>query len=276
MQQPTFWNIRQDFLKASPEDVLNGVIGDDRNNYDTATEAHKDYLEIVDNLLVFYISVLQEFFRNLERWQNDDKIRSAVEMLSSAFNFLLLARHAVLLGYYPEVQGILRDAHERYTRVPVFLLTPNMAKQFLAGKEIKQAEIDRALAKVLEKDDAQVLQVQKRLREHYGYQSTEVHPNLTSSSTLLRHPSVKLSSQMDEEARRVVGRDATVGGLMGPQVGHLVLMSLSSSLMIASIVSFRALEASGIADSPKHLRSYQETIDRLQKQVVENAPSSAT
>ena len=174
------WHLTDDFNKLPPRDVLKNILRDDRKNYDRAELELGEDIKLMDDAIVLYIESLQAAYRLMGEWKSNDSNRAAIAMMISTLNYVLLARHSIMLGYYPEVRDLLRSCYERISRGYLFFYSKNYANRFLSsGKQIKQSEVDKELSR-LEKDPDKSREVFKSLREYYGFYSDVAHPNLKS------------------------------------------------------------------------------------------------
>ncbi len=218
-----------DFNKLPARDVLKNILRDDRKNYDRAESELSEDFEFLDDAIVLYIESLQAAYRLVDKWKDNDSNRAAMAMLISTLNYILLARHGILLGYYPEVRDLLRSCHERISRCPLFFSDGETARRFLAGKEIWQNEVNQKLSK-LEKDLDKREEIRKSLNEYYGWLSEDVHPNLKSFR----------ARYGEKELGERVGLQCVFGGLMSAERGHVtvirILQTVLSALRILGVI----------------------------------------
>ena len=176
-------------------------------------------------------------------------------MACSALNYLFLARHAILLGYFSEARNLLRGCHERITRCYLFYADPQEAKKFLAGDKLcnksEQSYVDKTVAAILDKNDGNC--VFQKLRTMYRFQSAIVHPNLESLS------SRTLGSKTEQLSERVVNNQV-FGGLLAADLGKMYLFSvIQSTLFALSVIRVVFEESSGNWD--KEFERIQRTYD---------------
>ena len=150
-------------------------------------------------------------------------------MLASALNYILLARHGILLGYYPEAHDLLRSCYERISRCYLFFYSKRFANRFLAGKKIAQCEVDEELSR-LEHDPSRQEELFAGLRQYYRWFSDAAHPNLGS-----------FAGRYGEKALgQRVGLECRIGGVLSNELGHAsvirVLQTVLSALRVLAVV----------------------------------------
>ena len=219
------WHTRSDFLTSEAPDVVRGILCDDRRNYARAESELGRELALLDDALALFVTSLQGGYRNRSEWEENASVKAAAAMASSALNYLFLARHAVLLGYFAEARNILRGCHERMTRCYLFYADVNEAQKFLSGKKLtgrsEQSYVDSRVAAILEADNAF-----EALRAMYRSQSSLVHPNLESLSARTAGP------ESEELSERVV-KYPIFGGLLSPDLGRLTVCAVVQSTLFA-------------------------------------------
>lgn len=228
-----YWHIT-DPVGKKPAEILKGLLDDDSRNYQKAGAILKTEISLLDEALALYIEVLLAAYKQHNEWKDNAPIRASLAMAQSALNYFLLARHGVLLGYYPEVRSLLRDSHERVSRCELFRWKPEFAQKFLKGRQIKQEEVDVALASIFEEE--QEAEVHQNLRQLYKDASQKVHPNLESfeARDLGKHGS-------DKDLGEDVGKEYNLGGMMGGdyaaiEVMHVVAVVASGLTVLIHLV----------------------------------------
>jgi hypothetical protein len=216
------WYVRSGFTKFPAKDVLEKTLEDDRKNYDRATSEIKQEIQILDEAIILFIKSLQVVYIQMDKWKINNSIRASVAMLTSILNYILVARHMVLFGYFPEVQEIIRSCYERTSRGYLFFYSLEYADKFLSGEQIKQKTVDDELSK-LEKDPAKKSELYRGLRQYYGHISEVTHPNLKSFE--YRYWSKDLGS--------TVGLDCVFGGVMSSQLGYIVITRVLQTTLSA-------------------------------------------
>lgn len=216
------WYLRSDFTKFPAKDVLEKTLEDDKKNYDRATSELKQEIQILDEAIILFIESLQVLYIQLDKWKTNNSNRASMAMLTSILNYIVVARHMVLFGYFPEVQEILRSCYERTSRGYLFFYSLTYANEFLSGKQIKPKTIDEELSK-LEKDPAKKSEIYRGLRQYYGYLSEVAHPNLKSFE--YRYWSEDLSSR--------VGLECVFGGVMSFERGYIVITRILQTTLSA-------------------------------------------
>ncbi len=173
-------NVGKSFIESSPREVLEQILSDDRLNYDDASKKFSHYIKVLDNGIILFIVLLQEAHRHPDDWKNNVSLKAAIMMASAALNYILLERHGILMGYYPETRDLSRSCYERMTRCLAFSLDANLAKKFTSGGIIWQKDVDKILTKYLAKANKHQDNTLKELRANYKFKSGLVHPNVSS------------------------------------------------------------------------------------------------
>jgi hypothetical protein len=217
------WYLRNDFTKLPAKDILESTLEDDRKNYDRAITELEQEIKILDEAIILFIQSLQAAYIQIDKWKTNNSNRASIAMLVSVLNYILVARHMVLLGYFPEIQEILRSCHERTSRSYLFFYSLEYANKFLSGEQIKQATVDDELSK-LEKDPDKKSDIYRDLRKYYrDYLSGVAHPNLKSFE--YRNGSEDLSSR--------VGLYPLLGGIMSSERGYIVITIILQTTLVA-------------------------------------------
>jgi hypothetical protein len=227
-----------------------GILGDDKKNYKRAESELSVEVSLLDDALTLYVTSLQGGYRSLDEWKDNVSVKAAVAMANSTLNYLLLARHAVLLGYFAEARNLLRGCHERMTRCYLFYADKNEAQRFFSGKQIDQKDVDQRLATIWKGND-----VHGTLREMYRSQSSLVHPNLDSLSARTDGP------ESEELSERVV-KYPLFGGLLSSDLGKPILFTVIQSILFAlSVIRVIFVETSG--DWDKEYAKIKESVDKF-------------
>ena len=216
------WHLTDDFSKLPARDVLKNILRDDRRNYDRAGLELGEDIKLLDDAIILYIESLQAAYRLVDKWKSNVSNRAAMAMIESTLNYVLLARHGILLGYYPEVQDLLRSCYERITRCYLFFHSGKFANRFLAGKQITQSVVHEELSK-LEKDKDNRKVLFKGFRKYYGFMSDVAHPNLKSFAARLGN----------KDLGERVGLGHVFGGLMGSKLGHVAIIRIIQTVLSA-------------------------------------------
>ena len=223
------WHLSDDFNELPASDALKKIIADDRKNYDRAESELGEDIELLNGATVLYVESLQAAFKQRDTWRGNSSTRAAIAMLVSTLNYILLARHGILLGYYPEVRDLLRSCHERICRGYVFFHNETFANRFLSGEKIAQRDVDKELSR-LEEDPVKREELHTNLRGYYSFMSDVAHPNLKSFQA--RYGEKDLGER--------VGSEYVFGGLMSAQRGHVtiirILQTVLSALRILGII----------------------------------------
>lgn len=239
------WHLTDDFTKLPAKDILNNILRDDKKNYDRAEAELGGDLELLDEAIVLYIESLQAAYLMTDKWRGNNSNRAAIAMLVSTLNYILIVRHGVLLGYYPEVRDLLRCCYERITRSFLFFHKKIFADRFLSGEEIKPLEVDKGLSE-LENEPEQREHFFVSLRQYYGTISKVAHPNLKSFE----------ARYGDKELGERVGLEYLVGGIISAKQGHITIVAIIQTVLMAlKILGVILPEESGSWD-----RKYQQII----------------
>jgi hypothetical protein len=202
--------------------VLRNLIRDDRKNSKKAESELGEDIKLLDDAIVLYIESLQAAYRLRDKWKSNNSNRAAIAMEVSTLNYILLARHGILLGYYPEVRDLLRSCYERISRCYLFFYSEKFADRFLSGKQIKQSVVDEELSKLEKAPDKRGL-LFKDLRKYYGFMSDTAHPNLKSFE----------ARYGEKDLGKRVGLEFVFGGFMSHKLGHIVIIRLLQTVLSA-------------------------------------------
>jgi len=248
-----------DFLKLKPLDILKSIIEDDKANYNKAESELGKEIQLLDNAIALYIELLQAAHRHKDEWQDKASLQAAIAMAVSTLNYVLFARHGILLGYYPEARDLLRGCHERITRCYLFFADEAEAESFLSGRKIWQKDVRKKLARILAEEKEEQQQIREYLKEYYGEMSEDVHPNLASLKARALVPELKTS----------IALALVIGGFLSHRLGQTVIVVLLQSLITAlHILSAVVSEQTGKwnkdyerikADSNKLLKQLKES-----------------
>ncbi len=222
------WHLTNDFLKLSAADVFKHILRDDKNNYNRS-ESELDVIKLLDSAIILYVESLQAAYRLVDKWENNISNQAAMALLGATLNYILLARHGVLLGYYPEVRDLLRSCFERISSCCVFFHDENFARRFLSGEEIRPSKIREELSK-LEQDPDKSRELHGRLGKYYKSLCKVVHPNLKSFQ--IRYG----GKDLDER----VGLDYMFGGLQSLKVGNAAILGVLQ-IVLSALHMFRAI-----------------------------------
>jgi len=216
------WHLTDDFTKLPAREVLNNILRDDRKNFERAESELAEDIKLLDDAIVLYMEALQAAYRLIDKWKDNNCNRAAIAMLTSTLNYILLARHGILLGYYPEVRDLLRSCYERISRCYLFFYIKKFANRFLGGKKIKQYEVDKELSR-LENDPGKQEELLINLRQYYGFFSDVAHPNRKS-----------FEARYGEKAiGEKVGLEYLIGGVMYAELGHVTVIRILQTVLSA-------------------------------------------
>jgi len=213
------WHITGDFSKLLAKDVLRNVVRDDKKNYDRAESELGEDIELLDDAITLYIGSLQAAYRLIDKWKDNVSNRAAIAMMISALNYIVLARHGLMLGYYPEVCDLFRSCYERISRCYLFFHGEKFSRRFLSGEQIGQSEVDKELSRLEDLDKRNELL--RSLRTYYGSMSDVAHPNLNSFA----------HRYGERELDKRVGLEFVFGGIMSSKLGHVTIIRLLQTVL---------------------------------------------
>ncbi len=142
-------------------------------------------------------------------------------MAEDTLNYILLARHSVLLGYVPEVEALIRSCYERTTRCYLFFANQKKAHAFLSGEQISQVCVDSEGKKLLRTDKAE--DTFYGLRKVYKRMSSTTHPNLQS---------LEMRYRGAQNLKERVGVDPVFGGMLTKRVGEVTIGRLVLQVLL--------------------------------------------
>jgi len=265
-----FWNLQSDLLKRAPEELMESLLDDDAANRERTLKELSDHIGFLDRWLTYALALIQGWYRSKEEWQESESPRAMMAMATDAFNYLLLTRHAITMGYYGESQGLIRDAHERTTRALLFLADEKSASAFLRGKQLSQSPVDSKLAELVDTDSDEML---KGLRGKYDRLSELAHPNLRS--LIFRTVDIDpLRFEEDQvlELGKKVGLSPTIGGLTGEHYGQSAILHAASEVQILAGVLRRGAKNRDGVWRPE----YDALVEELERRYEEAAASAPT
>ena len=261
-----FWHVRNDFLTSEPRNVVSGIFDDDKKNYARAESELSKEVTLLNDALALFVTSLQGGYRSESEWQDNISVKAAVAMANSALNYLFLARHAVLLGYFPEARNLLRGCHERITRSYLFFIDKDEAQKFLSGKKLseksEQRYVDKKVAAILKANKAL-----ETLRSTYRHQSSLVHPSLESLSARTA------GSESEKLSERVV-KYPLFGGLLSSDLGKPVIFTvIQATLFALSVIGVIFEETSGTwkKEFNRILQSYNTFLNQVRNSKSESA-----
>jgi len=248
-----FWHVRNDFLTSEPRQVVRGIFDDDKKNYQKAELELSKEVALLDDALTLFVTSLRGGYHDVDKWRNNVSVKAAVAMANSALNYLFLARHAVMLGYFPECRDLLRSCHERITRCYLFFADKEEAERFFSGKQIEQKDVRKKLSCILASgNDEKQSEILKMLQASYNHQSQVVHPNLESLSARTDGPET-------EKLNERVVKYPIFGGMLSSDLGKSVIFAvIQATLFALSVIKVIFEETSGTYDKEfsRILQSY--------------------
>lgn len=221
------WTVGCSLEGSDAQDILIKLLKDDKYNYDRAISEFRVYIQALDDAIVLFIELLQTMHNRMNEWKDVPNIRAAIALAQEALNYVLLARHGVLLGYLPEVRVLVRSCYEYMTRSYLYFHDESEAKKFLSGKTIKQAVVDQRLRRLIaanNPDEANTLY--KIARDTYSEQSELIHPNILSLAS-------RTLSLSDEEVGQRAGIYPRFGGYLSNIRGKSGLLSVAGVLLMS-------------------------------------------
>ena len=263
-----FWNLSI-FLEGDPKKLVKETLDADRKNASLSEVAVKEWLDIYDRGLVFLFAALQSSYKFKEGWIGKDNLRSALAMIASATNHLILIRHAISMGYYPESQSLFRGVHERSSLALSFVVAPEIAVKFLKGDRINQPEVDRSIADAFadESDPEVSKEIYADFRGKFARRSKLAHPNLQSFvGRTAEFTYEEWKANEIEALANSVGKDIFLGGMQSQPTAMAHLGDgLHEALEVMSVLVMIITDESGqLMDSYRELRKVIEAqIEKL-------------
>lgn len=254
------WHWNGSFLNKNPKDILEKLLKDDKANYKKAESELSGTIELLDRAIILYIEALKGAYRKLDEWKFRLNLRAAMAMAGSALNYVLLARHSILLGYYPEARDLLRGCHERITRCYLFHADDEATNKFFSGEQIKQSEVDNKLAELLG-EDKNKKDILSSLRQSYAYSSAVVHPNIKSLEVRTLPPEEGM------DFKECVGIYTTIGGVMASGFGETVILAAISTMRFALKV-IGAVLVEGTGKWKQDFSAIEKEADKLLERLV--------
>ncbi len=259
MENNPIWHISNKLLETNPKDVVKKILEDDKANYERASKELSGVIELLNSSMILFIASVQGAHKRIEHWKGDVSVRAGMAMAEATFNYALLARHSVLLGYISEAEALFRSCYERTTRSFLFFANSEMATRFLKGEKIGQVDVDKEIAKLGTEDKAKELY--ESLREMYAHTSEVVHPNLKS---------LELRYMMDKNLQENVGLKPAFGGILNDGIAQAVICRvIHAMLFILKVIRMKFEEESGEWDKEfKRIYDNKEALlDRLKSEL---------
>ena len=265
-QDNPYWNLNLNLLKGKPKDILQEILRSDEANREQAATEFAKILGKIDKGLLLFIEVIQQALRQHKDWEEDVKLHAAMSMATSLFNYLLLARHTILMGYFSEARSLYRDCFERRTRLMLFRYDEPSARRFLDGKTINQDEVNKKLVTHLIQSEPDRLEIRNALKREYREKSDAVHPSL--SGMALR---TLVTSKGGPALSAKVGIDTYLGGLLSSELGPPVLFAYMHEVNESlGAIQHVAKEESGGWESD--YKDFQKELEALKEDVMKNMP----
>jgi hypothetical protein len=186
--------------------------------------------------MIVLIELIQGLYKVRAEWVDDAKLRGTVAVSVSAFNTLMLARHAVLQGYYPEAQGILRDSYEKVTRAWLFRFDDKSVEIFWGGGRLNQVDVDKRIANSYDGpiESSADKEIYEMLRQKYKNMSARSHANL--GALAWRTPNLDPEKYKEDPITALgdsVGKDLILGGLLSKDTGRALLSDVTLEAQLA-------------------------------------------
>ena len=231
-------------MGMEPVDAFYSLLKDDLKKFNKSTEDSSQVAKMADRCLVMDLYLIRGWYKRAESWSESLPHRMVIAQGTSAFNLLLLARHAIELGYLPESGSVMRQAHEAATRALVIPHHEEVARHIASGRQVSQVEIDKKLADLTSDDADEALNT---YRANYRRASANVHPNIEWLS--IRNPKLEPDRFSDvEHLADVVGLDAMLGGVdtaLSKFQGYTLLASRGHELATALFHEFANYNSMG-------------------------------
>jgi hypothetical protein len=254
----------KDLLKTPTTEVLRDWLEKDLENYQIAQRKLLEKITLLDDAIALFMESIQGGYQTFEQWKDNPSNQAAVIMANSTLNLLLLCRHSVLLGYYPETLHLLRGCHERITRCYLFFLDADEAKRFLdnSGKPIGQKTVDNKISRILDKDEGEkqkeILEV---IRKSYRIKSGALHPNIESMK-------LRTGGNKGEDSLFSLFRYPLFAGLLPYDIGESSIFTVIQTVLFALLViDIIFIESSGKhQEEHKRIRNaYEQYLAKVRK-----------
>lgn len=226
-----YWHGKGKFVKEKASELLGMIVRSDNHGSRNLSFRAQDDLKTLDDLLTFFVELVQLIYKNRQNWQGNSQIRASVAMANATLNYFFLARHAVILGYGAEAQMLYRGCFERMTRAVVFQVDERFADRFWKGDQISQSEVNDKISRYLETKNEKTLfkEIYQSYKDIWKTLSELSHPNL--ETTKFRILTIEGLS-MDESLGIAVGlggmpNESVISGI----IGLMMHVSFSLSLM---------------------------------------------
>ena len=229
------WFLDHDFLTADPVEGFQRIVdADNKIAKRTLEECHQESQLVAMSLALMY-SIIKGYYQDHEDWKDQIWLRVAMELASSAWNYLSLVRHSILLGYYGEAQSLRKSWFERITRAYLMLGSQDeqLADRWLQGNLANQTEVN-TLIKSKMQDDNSGAAMYESLKAKWRYLNEHSHPDVES----LLWRTLYANTQLFETDRRaalieVVGDNPVLGGLAGRDRQKAALLRLTEDIIFS-------------------------------------------
>lgn len=136
-----------DILKMSLDDAYLHLMNEDMALRAAAQRDFSESLSLFDGFQKMNLYVIRTLHGNQESWATSLQRRLIVASIMAAFNDLLFARHAVLLGYYLDSQLVLRRAQEWIGRAMLFHQDTSSVDEYVSQGRIEDKSVRIRLQK---------------------------------------------------------------------------------------------------------------------------------
>ena len=126
------------------------------------------YIEITDRYGVLLCRITLVPGKTLPRSKQDAALR---DLMADVFDFLYEARFLIIKGKLEIAYPLARRAYESLSLMVACFLDPKLARRWIAGKKIGNADVRKLLAKHPAGESEQMT------RDLYGFFSQAAHPN---------------------------------------------------------------------------------------------------
>lgn len=224
-----------DFLTADPVEGFQRIVEADKKIAKRTLEECRQESRLVAMSLALMSSIIKGYYQDHEDWKDQIWLRVSMELASSAWNYLSLVRHSILLGYYGEAQSLRKSWFERITRAYLMLGSQDeeLAERWLQGNLANQKEVNTLIESKMQ-DDESGEAMYASLKAKWAYLNEQSHPDVES----LLWRTLYGNTQLFETDRRaalieVVGDNPVLGGLAGKDRQKAALLRLTEDILFS-------------------------------------------
>lgn len=223
-----FWNVRDDFLTATPIQLVEQYWTDDEFNRKRSLETFKEEIALCNEGLSLYMEAIQHAYKERAGWESDDRRRASIAMLIHAFNSFLAWRHLLTHGYLAEGRIIARGIYESLCQAVAFANDLQLSTKFYEGRQIQPREIQKGLSSLLAAGSVERGEVFKQFAGQYRRLSATSHPTLDSFS--LR---AVAQERGNAGLQKSVPEAVVIGGLLQDDIGRIAWLTLARDIAYA-------------------------------------------